>query len=135
MRLDLHIHTTASDGAWSPGEVVNEAVVAGLDVIAITDHDTVAGVATAQERASNFSIQVISGIEVSSTYGTADIHVLGYFVDPRSPVLIEHGRIAGSRRAERMREMIERLDRMEIKISYGAVMDEAGPEGLSLIHI
>jgi len=130
LRLDLHIHTTASDGAWSPGEVVNEAVVAGLDVIAITDHDTVAGVATAQERASNFSIQVISGIEVSSTYGTADIHVLGYFVDPRSPVLIEHGRIAGSRRAERMREMIERLDRMEIKISYGAVVDEAGPEGV-----
>ena len=106
------------------------AVEAGLDVIAITDHDTVAGVARAQQAARDLRIEVLPGIEVSSTHGLTDVHVLGYFFDPSSTVLLEHGRVAGARRVDRMREMIERLDRMDVQISYEAVQNAAGPEGV-----
>jgi predicted metal-dependent phosphoesterase TrpH len=130
MRLDLHMHTTASDGAWSPAEVVKGAAAGGLDVIAITDHDTVAGVAPAQDVARGLRIHVIPGIEISSTHGRADIHVLGYFVDPESESMLRHGQAAGARRVGRMREMIERLSAQGIDVSYEAVLEAAGPDGV-----
>jgi predicted metal-dependent phosphoesterase TrpH len=130
MRLDLHLHTTASDGAWSPAEVVRGAAKGGLDVISITDHDTVAGVRPAQEEARGLRIHVVPGIEVSSTHGRADIHVLGYFVDPEADALVQHGVAAGSRRVDRMREMIERLRGQGIDVSYEAVLQAAGPDGV-----
>ena len=86
MRLDLHIHTTASDGSWSPEAVVRGAADGGLDVIAITDHDTVAGLAAAHEASKGLDLEVIDGIEVSSTYRGRDVHVLGYFVARESAV-------------------------------------------------
>lgn len=130
MRLDLHLHTAASDGAWSPAEVVRGAAEGGLDVISITDHDTVAGVRPAQEVARDLRIHVVPGIEVSSTHGRTDIHVLGYFVDPESDALVQHGAAAGSRRVDRMREMIERLEVQGIDVSYEAVLRAAGPDGV-----
>lgn len=130
MRLDLHLHTTASDGAWSPAQVVRGAAEGGLDVISITDHDTVAGVRAAQEAARDLRIHVVPGIEVSSTHGRADIHVLGYFVDPDSDALIRHGEAAGRRRVDRMHEMIERLGAQGIEVSYDAVLEAAGPDGV-----
>ncbi|NIT90172.1 MAG: PHP domain-containing protein, partial [Gemmatimonadetes bacterium] len=88
MKLDLHVHTTASDGSRSPTEVVHAALAARLDVIAITDHDTAAGVQEATEAALGQPIQIIPGIEVSSTHEGREIHVLGYFVDPSNPGLL-----------------------------------------------
>ena len=87
MRLDLHIHTTASDGAWAPEKVVEAAARGGLDVIAIADHDTTAGVRSAQEAGAAANVQVIPALEVSSTWQRREIHVLGYFVDPAAPSL------------------------------------------------
>ncbi|MDX1495855.1 MAG: PHP domain-containing protein, partial [Longimicrobiales bacterium] len=128
MRLDLHMHTTASDGAWSPDEVVRGAVAGGLDVISITDHDTAAGVAPAQEAASELRIQVIPGIEVSSTFQRQDIHILGYFVDPHSAAIRGHSARAGSRREERMREMLALLEEEGIHVSFAEVEEAAGPD-------
>jgi predicted metal-dependent phosphoesterase TrpH len=127
VRLDLHIHSTASDGAWSPEAVVRGAKAGRLDVIAIADHDTVAGVRTAEETGRPLDVQIIPALEVSSSHEGADVHVLGYFVDPDAPSLAAHTARAGRRRQERMREMLERLGAQGIQVRYDAVAEAAGP--------
>jgi len=84
---DMHVHTTASDGTVSPAEVVELALKAGLSAIAITDHDTVSGIAEAQITGSRLGIDIIPGIEISTDYRGHDVHMLGYFIDPDSPEL------------------------------------------------
>ena len=128
VRLDLHIHTTASDGAWSPEAVVSGAVAGGLDVIAVTDHDTSAAFEPARSAARGHRLQVLPGIEVSSTYQGQDVHVLGYFVDPSSPAIEGHARRASRRRKERMREMLHRLKKEGVDIGFAQVEEAAGPD-------
>lgn len=132
MRVDLHMHTTASDGAWTPEAVVHGAAKGGLDVIAITDHDTTAAVAPALVAAADLNLQVIPGIEVSSTDEGRDIHVLGYFIDPTAASLVAHCERASSRREERMREMIELLSHMDVHVSFADVERAAGPDRVVL---
>jgi predicted metal-dependent phosphoesterase TrpH len=126
MKLDLHVHTTASDGSRSPEEVVEAALVARLDVIAITDHDTTVGVTGATEVARDRPIQVIPGIEVSSTHEGREIHVLGYFVDPSAASLVEHQTKGRQVRADRMRAMIARLADQGVRVDADAVLEKAG---------
>lgn len=126
MKLDLHVHTTASDGLRSPNEVVEAAWAAGLDVIAITDHDTTVGVAEATEAARGRPIQVIPGIEVSSTHEGREIHVLGYFVDPSAASLMAHQTRGREVRAERMRAMIARLAEQGVHVDADTVLEKAG---------
>jgi predicted metal-dependent phosphoesterase TrpH len=128
MKLDLHMHTTASDGAWSAEAVVEAAAAGGLDVISITDHDTTAAVAAAQAAAAGVNLQVIPGVELSSTYEGRDVHILGYFVDVAAPGLVKHGGRAEARREERMREMIARLAEQGIDVSFDAVERAAGAD-------
>ena len=128
MKADLHLHTTASDGDWTPEQVVGGAVAGGLDVIAVTDHDTVAGVARARHAAKDLTLSVISGIEVSSTFQGRDVHILGYFVDVEAPVLVGYGTRAGRRREERMREMLGKLSAQGIEIPYERVEAAAGSD-------
>jgi len=128
MRLDLHVHTTASDGASSPAEVVRLAADGGLDVLAITDHDTVAAIPAALEAAANTSLQLITGIEVSSTHEGAEYHILGYFVDPQSDAIQAHGRHAVGGRESRMGQMVDRLRRQGLLIEMSDVLDAAGPD-------
>jgi len=132
MRLDLHIHTTASDGAWAPGKVVEGASRGRLDVIAIADHDTTAGLEAAQAAGAARDVQVIPAIEVSSTYAERDIHILGYFVDPLAPALAAHTRRARELRAARMREMVERLVSQGLEITLEEVERAAGPERVNI---
>jgi len=132
MKLDLHIHTTASDGAWSPEAVVRGAAKGGLDVIAVADHDTTAAFKTASAVGAEVRVQVIPALEVSSTHNGRDIHVLGYFVDPESSAMITHGTRARGRRDERMREMVERLNAGGIEITFEQVEAEAGPDRVNI---
>lgn len=128
MRLDLHMHTTASDGAWSPAAVVEGAAAGRLDVISITDHDTTEGVGPALEHAAGLRIQIIPGIEVSSSHRGRDIHVLGYFVDTASDAMIRHAERAGESRTARMQEMVRRLGEQGVEVSMDAVYTAAGPD-------
>ena len=128
MRLDLHVHSTASDGSWSPEAVVRGAAAGGLDVVAITDHDTAAAFATAAPVGRDVNVQVIPAIEVSSTHAGRDVHVLGYFVDPESDAIRAHAARATGRREERMREMLVRLEKDGIGVAYEAVEEAAGPD-------
>jgi predicted metal-dependent phosphoesterase TrpH len=127
VRVDLHIHSTASDGAWSPEAVVRGAGAGQLNVIALADHDTVSGFAAADAVGNAIGVRVVPALEVSSTYQNVDIHVLGYFVDPDAPSLAAHTERAGRRRQERMREMLERLAAQGIQVGYTAVEEAAGP--------
>ena len=86
-RIDLHTHTTASDGTLSPAEAVAHARLLGLSAIAVTDHDTPAGIPEAQEAGAALGLEVVPGIEVSVDYKGRGIHILGYFIDPAAPSL------------------------------------------------
>jgi predicted metal-dependent phosphoesterase TrpH len=131
MRLDLHIHSTASDGVWSPAAVARRAA-GRLDVIALTDHDTTAGVDAARRAADGLPLHVIPGVELSSTWRGKDIHVLGYFVDPAAAALREHEVRAEGARERRMAAMIERLRDQGVHVEMEAVLAAAGPERGSL---
>ena len=116
-RIDLHVHTTASDSTASPAEAVRLAKEAGLSAIAITDHDTVSGYAEAAEAGKKYGVEVVPGIEISTKYGRA-VHILGYYIDPNSekiaPVLdwVVHDR------DERNRKMAELMAADGLPVSY-----------------
>ena len=128
MRLDLHVHTVASDGAWTPEAVVDGAIEGRLDVIAITDHDTTDAVAPAVAAAAGRMLQVVAGTELSSTWQGQELHVLGYFVDPDAPPLVRHRRRAESLRRIRMERMVDRLEEVGVEIEMEAVLRAAGPD-------
>lgn len=86
-RIDLHVHTTASDGTLTPTEVVCRARELGLSAIAVTDHDTHEGIREALDAGKQYGIEVIPGIEISVAYQNEGIHILGYFIDPDSPAI------------------------------------------------
>ncbi|HEX2095707.1 MAG TPA: PHP domain-containing protein [Longimicrobiaceae bacterium] len=131
-RIDLHLHSRASDGQLSPTALVDAAVAGGLDIIALTDHDTVAGVREAIEAGRERPIRVIPGIEVSTRHHDAEIHVLGYFVDPEAESLRRHGEGARSRRVDRARGMVRKLQEQGIPLEYEDVIREAGPDAASI---
>ena len=85
-KIDLHVHTTASDGTFSGREAVQLAADTGLAAIAVTDHDTVSGYAEAAQAGQELGVEVVPGIEISTKYGGA-IHILGYYIDPTSDKL------------------------------------------------
>jgi predicted metal-dependent phosphoesterase TrpH len=136
MRADLHIHTTASDGRLTPAEVVELAASRGLDIIAITDHDSVEGVAPALIAAQDFSsLRVIPGLEISTDFPQGEIHLLGYFIDHSDPQLggtLE--RLRGSRR-RRAQKMIAKLREMDIHVEWQRILELAGDGSVGRLHI
>ena len=85
--IDLHLHTTASDGRSSPEDLVQAAVRARLDTISVTDHDTVAGLDRVAAACATAEVEWVPGIEITAIYEDVDVHVLGYFLDHHSAVL------------------------------------------------
>jgi len=130
--IDLHLHTTASDGDYSPRDVVSKAWHAGLRTIAVTDHDTIAGVAEATAAGHTIGVRVIAGIEVTAVHAARDVHVLGYFVDPSDADLLAFLTAQRADRLARVREMARRLGDLGLPIdadsllaSYGGQTDRA----------
>lgn len=108
-KVDLHIHTTHSDGSYSPAEVVSLAERSGLAAIAITDHDTLSGVEPAQEAANASELNVIAGVEISTEHWQQELHLLGYFVESDHEPLNRALEKIRQCRAERFLEMVDRL--------------------------
>nr|WP_194719900.1 PHP domain-containing protein [Cellulosimicrobium arenosum] len=109
VRIDLHTHSTVSDGTQEPGEVVRAAAAAGLDVVALTDHDTTAGWARAADAALRHRVALVRGAEISARAGGVSVHVLSYLHDPAHvPLLDELDRTRDARttRARRMVELV-----------------------------
>ena len=116
-RIDLHIHTTASDGTDLPAEAVEKARDAGLEAIAVTDHDAVAGVPEAVAAGEALGVEVVPGIEVSSDYRDNNIHILDYFIDPGAPALRTVLDWVHAEGAERNRILVDRMAADGIDIS------------------
>ena len=113
MKIDLHSHTTASDGRMSPAELVERAVTFDVKVLAITDHDTVAGLAEAHQtiKEKELPVHLIDGIEISTLWSNKDIHVVGLNIDVNHPELIALIEEQAKRRDARARKMAERLEK------------------------
>lgn len=119
-RADLHVHTTCSDGVYTPAQIVDLTRRSGLAAVAITDHDTLAGIAPARQAAGT-AVEVIAGVEITTEFRGDELHLLGYFVGlddgplPQGLVRLQH------RRTERFREMCQRLSRMGIDLDADAM--------------
>jgi predicted metal-dependent phosphoesterase TrpH len=120
-RVDLHIHTTASDGMFAPEDVVRMAKEAGLVAIAITDHDTVGGVAQAVAAAAKWGMELVPGIEISTLADGQDVHVLGYFVDTEQEWFLKRLQSLHNTREERNRKIIGKLNELGIAITWEEV--------------
>lgn len=120
--IDLHTHTTASDGRCTPGELVARASAAGVTVLSVTDHDTVAGSDAAAVACRTAGIEFVRGIEITAVRDSADVHVLGYFVDAASPALQNFLAEQRRRRINRVREMIHRLAGLGIHLDADAIL-------------
>jgi len=117
--IDLHLHTTASDGRSTPEELVREAALAGLTTIAVTDHDTTASIAEVTGAAEASGMTCVPGIEITAVHNGQDVHMLGYFLDADNGELAEF--LAGQRedRRRRLFEMADELDRLGMPIDRG----------------
>jgi predicted metal-dependent phosphoesterase TrpH len=125
-RYDLHCHSTASDGLLAPRDVVALAVQRNLAGIALTDHDTVDGIAEAVEVGQALGVRVLPGIELScSTEGGPPIHVLGYLVDITHPGLLELCASMRRERNERSQQMVQRLQQMGVSITDDDILTES----------
>jgi len=134
--VDLHIHTTASDGRFSPAEIIRQAAAAGLTVIAITDHDTVDGIIPAIEAAKAFPrLEVIPGVEISTDVSDGEVHVLGYFVDYTDNALQARLESMRNSRRQRAQGMIVKLNGLGLHIEWDRVQEIAGGSTLGRPHI
>jgi predicted metal-dependent phosphoesterase TrpH len=127
LNIDLHTHSNCSDGALTPGELVTRAKAAGIDVLALTDHDTVAGVEEARVCASRHGLRFVPGVEISATWRAQSIHVLGLWIDPAAASLRGELCAQGERRRSRMRKICARLARLGLPGAELLAAVEANP--------
>jgi predicted metal-dependent phosphoesterase TrpH len=124
--IDLHLHTTASDGVMTPSEIVNYAKNKGLQAIAITDHDTIEGLKEGLLEGERVGLEVIPGIEISAEHSPGSMHLLGFFIDIQHPALKERLEYLQRARAERNPRMAEKLNKLGIDITFDEVLKASG---------
>lgn len=134
--IDLHSHTLHSDGDRSPEHLLAEAAAAGIQVLSVTDHDTVSGIEECRTAAARRGVRLVPGIELSCELHGREVHVLGHFIDPTSPAL---GKLAQAMLAER-RERMERMVALAEKLGLSGVCLEkvvaaSGGENLGRPHL
>jgi predicted metal-dependent phosphoesterase TrpH len=122
--IDLHLHTTASDGTLTPSALVARAAAAGLRIIAITDHDTVEGLPEARNAATALGLRVIDGVEITAIEDHRDVHMLGYFVDPADKGLTDFLSTQRVDRLRRVREIGDRLAALRFPIDVESLLAE-----------
>jgi hypothetical protein len=135
-RVDLHLHSTASDGKFPPGEIVAKAAALGLRYIALTDHDSVDGITPAVKAARAFPrLTFIPGVEVSTDVPEGEIHILGYFIDYHDKDLADTLKRFRDSRETRARGMVDKLAKLGIVIDWPRVREIAGEGAIGRPHI
>jgi predicted metal-dependent phosphoesterase TrpH len=135
-RADLHVHTTASDGALTPSEVVRTAAGLGLAAVGIADHDTVDGLDEALQAGIEFGIEVVPAVEISATHGKSEeVHVLGYFTDHHDPELVEKLKVLKGARWDRGRRMVEQLQAAGVPVDFERVAELADGGAIGRPHV
>lgn len=132
---DLHLHSTHSDGEWSPRRLVKAARRAGLGAIAVTDHDTVGGVQETLAAGRASGVDVLSGVEISALEEGIDLHILGYGIDPGAVALVETLNRAHDVRIDRARRMVERLAELGMPLCFDEVLASAGGGAVGRPHV
>lgn len=134
-RLDLHLHTTHSDGSCTPTEVVGLAHQARVTALAITDHDNTSGISEAIAAGEQYGIEIIPGVEISSIVESSELHILGYFLDWQDTLLNERFKSLRDSRHRRNPQIIDRLQNLGIEITYDEVCALAGSDSVGRPHI
>ncbi|MFE1321311.1 PHP domain-containing protein [Kitasatospora phosalacinea] len=135
MRIDLHAHSNASDGTDSPAELVANAVAAGLDVVALTDHDTVAGYGAAAAAVAGTGLVLVPGAELSCQVDGISMHLLAYLFDPAEPAFAAERELVRTDRFRRGRAIVERCRELGAPISWEQVERIAGDGSVGRPHI
>jgi 3',5'-nucleoside bisphosphate phosphatase len=134
--VDLHVHSAASDGRYTPAEIVRMAVTAGLTVIALTDHDTIDGVVPAKEAARGFpALTLIPGVELSTDVPSGEVHVLGYFINYTDQEFKDSLERMRNSRANRADKMVAKLKELGCDIELERVKEIAGNGALGRAHV
>jgi predicted metal-dependent phosphoesterase TrpH len=133
--IDLHVHSTASDGSLAPAAVVRRAQGAGLGAIALTDHDTLGGIPEALAAGERFGVRVIGGCEFSVLAPWGEMHVLGYFLPSDSPVLDAFLERCRADRVRRARAMVDQLQRLGVELSFEQVLHESAGGAVGRPHV
>ncbi|MEU0423501.1 PHP domain-containing protein [Streptomyces canus] len=134
MRIDLHCHSTASDGTDTPAELVRNAAAAGLDVVALTDHDTTRGYAAAIA-ALPVGLTLVTGAELSCRIGGVSMHMLAYLFDPEEPALLAERELVRDDRVPRARAMVARLQELGVPVTWEQVARIAGDGSVGRPHV
>ena len=133
-KFDLHCHSTASDGALPPKELIQRAAAQGVTSLALTDHDTTAGLAAATHTAGSFNIDLIPGIEISTTWNNKCFHILGLNINPDSPALSVGIQSLQSTRIERAEKIAHKLEKKGMKNVLVNIREKAGDSMITRTH-
>jgi len=135
LHADFHTHSTASDGTLTPAELINESALRGLSVVALTDHDTTAGVLAATVAGTELGVSVVPGIELSAETPIGELHILGYGIDHENSML--QTRLGELRRSrfERSGQILERLSHLGISLDPGVIKRSEHNESTGRPHI
>ena len=133
--IDLHLHSTCSDGTSTPEEVVERAAEVGLFAISLTDHDSIDGLSEARAAGSRRGVEVVPGVELSAQADGKDIHLLGYFVDATHPDLLACLHLCRRARTQRAERMVHKLNKMGIPVRIERVLDRAGGGAVGRPHV
>ncbi|MBI4230493.1 MAG: PHP domain-containing protein [Planctomycetes bacterium] len=135
MRIDLHCHSNHSDGAHPPAAVVRTAVAEGVDVLALSDHDSLTGIAEARREAQGLGIRLLGGVELTTHRAGEDIHVLGLFLEPGNDGLEGYLEARRSERRDRVHRIAERLAKVGVRFDPDEVLRNAAGESIGRPHI
>lgn len=134
MEVDMHIHTVESDGTYTPEEIIIRAMKNNVIALAITDHDTVAGVGKAKEVAQRYGMEFIEGIEISCNEDELEIHILGYYLDLEDKKFLSELKELEKARDERNRKIIEKFEKIGIIIDEEELKSFAPGNIISRLH-
>jgi predicted metal-dependent phosphoesterase TrpH len=132
--VDLHAHSTASDGSRSPGDVVREAKRVGLAAVALTDHDTVDGIAEARTAGAEIGVRVVPGVELSAVEGDSETHILGLHLSDTREL---EARLVSLREMRRTRaqRIVHRLNELGVRIEFASVLEQAAGGAIGRPHV
>jgi predicted metal-dependent phosphoesterase TrpH len=132
---DLHVHTSCSDGTYTPAQLVREGVARGISALAIVDHDTIEAITEASIRAQGTDLEIIPGIELTAQHEDQEIHILGYFLDYRNKKLLEKLELMQFNRIQRVYKIIENLKELGLRLNPQTVFDISGKAAVGRMHI
>lgn len=133
--IDLHTHSKISDGQYSPAELVRKASMEGIETLALTDHDTIGGIAEALRAAQELKFELIPGVELDTFVGTREIHLLGHFIDPYDEKLTRFVQDLREARIVRVQKMIEKLNDLGLALTFEEVACFSEGDSIGRTHL